>query len=273
MQFAAIDDAIIHYSFRPPAAGWPTLVFSNSLGTDFRIWTEVADMLPSALGVLRYDKRGHGLSENGENDDDLTRHVDDLSGLISHCGVASHVVCGLSVGGVIAQAYALETPHDLIAVVLCCTGPKIATPTIWDERIATVQEGSIEALADAVMERWFSPRFRSEHSSHVAGARVMLTRQPDESYAGICRLLRAADLTDDIGSIALPVLCVSGETDLSTPPSLVDAMSQAIPGSRHFSIPGVGHMPCIEAPEVLANAISAFLSAHGLLRAQNSARP
>ena len=102
MRFVAIEGTAIHTAWRPAADGAPTLVFANSLGTDLRIWDEVVAALPAGLGILRYDKRGHGLSQPGEETDHLPRHVADLAGLIAEAGIGRHVVVGLSVGGVIA---------------------------------------------------------------------------------------------------------------------------------------------------------------------------
>ena len=260
MRFVTIDDTVLATSFRPPSNDAPTLVFANSLGTDFRIWQEVVQRLPTTLGVLLYDKRGHGLSELGPDAAALPRHVADLAGLVAAHGIDRHVVCGLSVGGVIAQGYAHTGPTGLAGLVLSNTATRVGPAEIWDTRIAAVRENGLAGIADGVMERWFSPAFRANETATLRGMRTMLSRQEAAGYIAICEMLREADLTAAAPGIAVPTLCVAGTADQSTPPDVVEAMASRIPGARFALIEGPGHIPCVEAPEVYCDRILAFLS-------------
>ena len=266
MRFVSIDETVIATACRPPLDGAPTLVFANSLGTDYRIWQYVVDHLPMGLGVLLYDKRGHGLSELGPDASVLQRHVDDLQGIIAEAGIGRHVVCGLSVGGVIAQAYAHTRPEGLAGLVLSNTAPRVGPAQIWDTRIAAVREGGLASIADGVMERWFSPAFRTTQTATLAGMRTMLSRQEAAGYIAICEMLRAADLTAGAGTIAVPTLCIAGTADQSTPPDLVEAMAGQIPGAAFALIEGVGHIPCVEAPQVYAERLLSFLEQSQIFR-------
>ena len=130
----------------------------------------------------------------------------DVLALMDHVKVDKAVLCGLSVGGLIVQEVVRTAPERVSGLILCCTGSKIGNDEMWNSRIAAVEEGGIAALADAVMERWFSPAYRAAGSATLMGARLMLVRQPDAGYAAISRMLRDTDLRDAAASIAVPTL-------------------------------------------------------------------
>src|SRR5512138_2965623 len=106
MDFRALNGVVLHVEDLGAADG-PALVFSNSLGTDFRIWDEVVGRLADRFRIVRYDKRGHGLSETGETPYRIDDHVGDLAALLDDLAIGDAtggaIVCGLSVGGLIAQ--------------------------------------------------------------------------------------------------------------------------------------------------------------------------
>ena len=172
------------------------------------------------------------------------------------------VVCGLSVGGIIAQGLAAERPDLVRAVILCDTAAKIGDPDLWDDRIRAVREKGIAAMADAVMERWFTPAFRRERADFPL-YRNMLTRTTPGGYAGTCAAIRDTDLRESTGRLSLPCLAVCGDQDGATPPDLVRETAALIPGSRFELIRGAGHIPCVEQPEALGALIAGFLDELG----------
>lgn len=265
MPFAMHDGVTLHFAHRPAAPRAPTLVFANSLGTDYRIWDAVAAALPADLGLVRFDKRGHGLSDLAPADR-LEHHVADVLALMDRLGLERIVMVGLSVGGMIAQALGTSHPERVSGLVLACTASKVGTDEIWNERIAAVRGPGIASMADAVMERWFSPAWREKQREALAGMRNMLVRQPAEGYAAICEMLRDADLRAEAPRIAVPTLCIAGSVDGSTPPDVVKGMADTIPGAEFVVIDGVGHIPCVEAPEVFAGEVARFLSRRELMR-------
>ena len=112
MKFAAINGTSIHYKLENSGLGKPLIVFSNSLATDFRIWQDCVDDLSADYSILRYDKRGHGLSGMGHPPYEISDHVNDLVALMDHLNLSGAVVVGLSVGGLIAVIFAvLAYPH------------------------------------------------------------------------------------------------------------------------------------------------------------------
>lgn len=259
MQFAKLHGLVIHYRWSDTGRGKPVLVFSNSVGTDLRIWDAVTDRLGDSVSVLAYDKRGHGLSDLGAPPYGIADHVDDLAGLIDHLKIGRAVICGLSVGGLIAQGLALARPDLVKGLILCCTGSKIGTADLWDARIRMVEEGGLAAVVEGTMTRWFTPAFRTPDNPLFAGARTMFLRQDARGYADICAALRDADFAAGAGKIAVPTLCVAGDSDGSTPPELVKAMAERIRGSDFAVIDACAHLPCLEQPGKLAGLITSFI--------------
>lgn len=141
MQFARINGVTIHHQVIG-AAGKPPLVFANSLGTDFRIWRDVIVRLAGDFAVLCYDKRGHGLSSQGPKPTfTIEDHADDLIGLMEHLQFGPATICGLSIGGMIAQTTWSKRPDLVTGLVLCDTAPRIGTRESWDARIDAVNKG------------------------------------------------------------------------------------------------------------------------------------
>ena len=260
MQFAAINGVTLHFQVIGAAKDKPVLVFSNSLGTDFRIWRDVIMQFVGDYAIVAYDKRGHGLSDVGTSPYTMDDHIDDLAGLLDHLQVTNAVICGLSVGGMIAQGLAMSRPDLVRALVLCDTGHKIGTEELWTERIAAVEANGIVAISDAILERWFSAAFRKPDNADFAGYRNMLTRTTVAGYAGTGAAIRATDYTDRVGAIEVPTLCVVGEEDRATPPQLVKELAGLIPGAKFEMIAGAGHLPCIEQADRLVDIMKAFLA-------------
>lgn len=252
----AIDDRIIAYDDSGDREG-PVLVYSNSLGTDLRSWDAVLPFLPHCRHI-RWDKPGHGLSDRA-GDRPIEALADDLARLLDYLEVDYAVIVGLSVGGLIAQALWAAQPKRIEGLVLCDTAHRIGPEEMWNTRIAAIEEGGLDAIAEGVMQRWFSENFRKDRPAEVEMWRNAMTRAPAEGYTDICRAIRDADLTTAAASITVPTLCVVGEVDVATPPALVRSMADLIGGAEFRVIDRVGHLPCIEAPEVLADAIAAFM--------------
>jgi 3-oxoadipate enol-lactonase len=261
MPFGQFNDLVLHYEENGPA-GAPAIVFANSLGTDLRIWDGVVARLGSALRLLRYDLRGHGLSEAPPSPYALDDHVGDLTALMDSRGVKNALLVGLSVGGMIAMALANRRPDLVRALILCDTAHQIGTREMWDARIAAVRQGGIASIAEPVLQRWFAAEFRAARPAELAGYRNMLTRTPVEGYVGTCATVRDANLTGIAGQLALPVLCLVGDEDGATPPDLVEDMARRIPNSSLHVIESCGHIPCLEKPDELAQLILAFISKH-----------
>ncbi|MBP7241862.1 3-oxoadipate enol-lactonase [Amaricoccus sp.] len=261
MQAITIDGLSFHVETTGDP-GAPAIVFANALGTDLRVWDAVTPLLPAGLHVIRYDKRGHGLSDDAPGRWRIEDFADDLAGILDRLDVSGAAVVGLSVGGLIAQSLAARRPDLVRVLILSGTAAKIGDDALWNERIGVVSGQGVAAVADAILERWFSPDFR-ERDPSFAVWRNMLLRSPLGGYVATCGAIRDADLTESTRALALPTLAMVGALDGSTPPDLVRGTAALIAGARFEILPGVGHIPGVERPDLVAGVIGDFLKESG----------
>ena len=247
MPFARINHSIHHYVLSG-AKDKPALLFANSLGSDLHIWDDVADLLGGHFRIVCYDKRGHGLSEAPAPPYTINDLSQDVFGLLDALKIERAVVCGISVGGLIAQALALSHPERVRGLVLSDTGARIGSVESWEERIATVRAGGLESLLSPTMERWFSRQFRECHDADVRGYSNMLLRTTVDGYIGTCCALRDADFHATVSQIKSPTLVLCGAEDIATPPELGRELASLIAGAEFSLIESAGHLPCIEKP-------------------------
>lgn len=260
MRLARLEGIDLHYREDGDPTGAP-VVFANSLGTDLRLWDAVVERLPPGLRIVRYDKRGHGLSACPPAPYQMGALVTDAERLLEHLGIRDAVFVGLSIGGMIAQGLAAKRLDLVRGMVLSNTAAKIGTREMWDDRIAAVRDGGIAALSDAILERWFSKPFRLLPDLMLW--RNMLERQPAEGYMGCSAAIAGTDFMTPTSGLTLPTLAIAGSEDGSTPPDLVRETADLVKGSRFHLIRGAGHLPCVEKPDEYAEVLTGFLGEIG----------
>ena len=260
MQMADLGDIRLHYRIDGPEDGAP-VVFANSLGTDFRLWDKVLPLLPAGLRILRYDKRGHGLSDSPSGACSMGALVRDAERLMDLLGFRDAVFVGLSIGGLIAQGLAAKRLDLVRALVLSNTAAKIGTREMWGDRIATIEAEGVGAISGPTMERWFARPFHA--SPEFPAWKHMLERTDKAGYIGCCQAIAGADFITPTSGLRLPALGIAGSEDGSTPPDLVRETIDLIPGSEFRLIRGAGHLPCVEKPEGYAEILTGFLRAQG----------
>lgn len=254
------NGADLHVALSGPEQG-PAVMFSNSLGTDLRVWDELIPHLPQGLRLVRYDKRGHGLSEETPGPYSIETLADDAAALIEALGLKKVVFVGLSIGGLIGQSLAARRPDLLAGLVISNSAAKIGDAAMWGARIEAIRRNGLGSIAEPTMERWFSPAFRA--TPELAAWQAMLERQPVEGYVACCAAIAGADLRDSTAGLALPVQLIAGSADGSTPPELVQATAGLIADARFEVIDGAGHLPCVEAPADYARILTRFLTEIG----------
>ena len=249
-----------HVQIDGPADG-AAVIFANSLGTDLRIWDEVVRSL-TGVRVIRYDMRGHGLTAPTAPPYAIDDLAADLEQLIDALEIQRPTICGVSVGGQVALQIAHDRPEQVQGLILCDTSFRIGAAEMWNQRIAAVTEYGMTAISEAVIARWFTAGYRSLQSDDVAGYRYMLERCTVAGYAGVCAAIRDADLESLARSLRCRTLVLCGDQDQATPPELNEALAAAIPGAHYQSIPGAGHLPCLEQPALVAAHVTSFVGKH-----------
>lgn len=256
MPIADLDGLRVHYSDEGDATGAP-VVFANSLGTDLRLWDQVVARLPAGLRIIRYDKRGHGLTDSLPPPYAMGTLISDAEALLDHLGIRNCVFVGLSIGGMIAQGLAVKRKDQVRALVLSNTAAKIGTIQMWQERINIAAEQGIEGLADTTMERWFSKAFR--RTPDLAMWRNMMVRQPLEGYVGCAAAIAGTDFFTTTAGLEIPTLAIAGSEDGSTPPDLVRETAALVEGAQFHLVRGAGHLPCVEKPDEYAEVLTTFI--------------
>ncbi len=259
MHTLTLDDGLTLRYRLDGTAGAPALVFSNSLGTDLRMWNAQVEALGDAFRVVRYDTRGHGGSGVPAGPATLERLGRDLLALLDHLELPRAHLCGLSLGGLTAQWLATQHPGRVGRLVLSNTAARIGSVESWGARIAAVESGGMQAIAEAVLARFFSPAFRAGHPETVATYGAMLRAIAPAGYTACCAALRDADLRPALGGIAAPTLVIVGSLDEATPPAQAEELQQAIGGSELALLEGVAHLANVEAPGPFSALLRRFL--------------
>jgi 3-oxoadipate enol-lactonase len=262
MRYIDIDDVRLHVRTDGDPAR-PSIVLSNSLGTDLSMWDPQAAVLARDYHVVRYDTRGHGLSghRSGRNTAPVTleRLGRDVVGLLDALAIPRAHFCGISMGGMTGQWLGIHAPQRLDKLVLANTAARIGTHEGWTARAAQVRADGMDGVADGAAARWFTPAF-IEREPHVVAHMIARLREQDAAgYAACCDALADADLRGAIDTIAVPTLIVAGTADPVT--TVVDAgsMRDRIPGACLVAL-AASHISSIEAAPQFTGALAAFLA-------------
>jgi 3-oxoadipate enol-lactonase len=222
-------------------AGAPALVLSGSLGTDLSMWDPQVEPLSERFRVIRYDLRGHGRSKVPRGPYEIADLGRDLLALMDELELERASLCGLSIGGMLSMWVAAHAPERVERLVLLCTSAHLGSA--YAQRAVTVRAKGIEPIADAVIERWFTPGFDPDT---VARFRRTLVATPAEGYAGCCDAIAGMDLRGDLPSIRAPTVVVAGAEDSATPPDHGQAIAEGIADAKFTVIPGAAHLASVE---------------------------
>jgi 3-oxoadipate enol-lactonase len=228
------------------------VVLSGSLGSSLALWDLQAPALAERFRVLRYDHPGHGRSLLSD-DRTIEALASQLLELLDDLGFARVSFCGLSLGGAVGMRAALDAPERIEKLVLCSTSARFATPEFWDRRAAAVRSGGVEAIADEVLDRWFTPGFPD-----VRRYRDMLVSTPAEGYARCCEAVRDWDVRGALGAVQAPTMAIAGADDRSTPPDELKAIAAEIPSARLTVLDG-RHLVNVEQADAFNEALLAHL--------------
>jgi len=235
----------------------PALLLGNSLGTELALWAPVIPALTRHFRVVSFDLRGHGASEAPAGEYTIAMLAQDALAVADAAGVRRFSYAGISLGGMIGMCLGIYAGDRLEKLVLSNTSAKMSA-TAWSERIAKVRAGGIAAIADAVLQRWFTARYLARADAAFASARAAFLAVDPTGYIGCCAAIRDMDLSADLGSIRVPTLVTTGTHDVATPKEMGAAIAAAIPGARCEELP-VAHLPPPEAPGLYAHTMLGFL--------------
>jgi len=256
------DGAGMHVAVSGPANA-PTLVLGTTLGTSLEIWDQFMAHLPRNLRVLRYDMRGHGLSDVTEGPYSMGQLVRDAEMICDAYEVRDAVFLGPSVGGLIALGLAIKRPDILRGLILAGAAAKVDHPQAWEARAVTAETKGMSAIVDNAMSRLFAPEFYGTKAMAI-WLNMMMTTEA-QGFAAVCRAIGGTDMMSPTSGLRIPTLGVAGTEDKTIPPDLVRETIDLIPGAQVVLMRGVGHIPAIEAPAAFAEIVVNFLADIGHL--------
>ncbi len=243
--------------------GGPWLTFSNSLATNLHMWDEQEAALAGHFHILRYDKRGHGQSAPVEGPYSFDDLVGDVVGLWDHLDIGKSHFVGLSIGGMTAQALLLGHADRVTATVMANTSAHSGEAFVaaFDQRVAAVAEGGMEAVVESTIERWFSEGYRASGAARIDDVRQMIRTTSAAGYTGCARAIQTLANLDRLGSLDHPVLLIAGSQDPGTPPAGMRLMHERIGGSQYLEL-DAAHLSNIEQAPAFTAALKSFLSAY-----------
>jgi 3-oxoadipate enol-lactonase len=252
--------------YRVSGAGAPVILI-HGVGADLEMWEPVAALLAPAHRVIRYDMIGHGASAKPPGPYRLNDFVGQLERLADGIGIERFTLVGFSMGGLVAQGFALAQRGRIDRLVLLNTvfDSSAAERAAIAARVREIATGGYAASIEPALERWFTPEFQARRPDVVAAVRRRMEANDVAAYAAAYEVFATADaaLAPAIGRIAVPTTVVTGAEDQRSTPAMARAMAERLPRARVQIVSGQRHMTPLEAPDVVAAFIAdaAVLSA------------
>ena len=244
----------------------PTVCITHSLASDGGSWAEqVPALLQAGFRVLRIDMRGHGGSDPVPGDYTMRALAGDVAEVLQALATPRIHYIGLSIGGMIGQAFALAHGERLISAMWCDTLP--ASPQgaaeIWAQRMNAVRgANSLAPIADGTVERWLTEAFKAKRPGRWREIRDTVVGTTAAGYLGCCAAILDFDFVPRLPELRVPTLVVCGADDPGTPASENRRIAGLVPGARYEEIAGMKHFPNVEAPDQFNRIMMGWLEAH-----------
>lgn len=245
MPFVANGATRLFFMSQGPV-GAPAILFSNSLGTTHRMWDAVVDELAAEFRCIRFDTRGHGASDGPASAYEIADLADDAAAILDHLDVERVHFAGLSLGGMVGQAFAARHAARTASLTLMATTAVFPTRESWYERAALVRREGTQAILDATLGRWFTDGFRAVAPTAVAAVASDFRGIDRHGYAAACEAIGRMDLRPLLGQIRTSTTVIGGEEDPATPPAMAKALQDAIAGGRLVMLSPAAHLLAVE---------------------------
>jgi pimeloyl-ACP methyl ester carboxylesterase len=246
---------------RDQGAGTP-IVFIHGWTLDLDSWEPQAAAFAATHRVVRYDRRGFGLSEGQPG---RAADAQDLDRLVDQLGSGTVTLVGVSQGARVALAYALEHPERVSALVLDGPPDEVGDPeNTGDEDFSIVEYRRLvaEQGVDAFRQAWRGHPLMRLHSADCGTRDLvarMLDRYPARDLVGTAEPPPPPVGIEALARFPKPVLVVNGELDTTIRRRAGEALAKALPFAERFVVPGAGHLPNLDAPRAYNDALRAFI--------------
>ncbi len=255
--FRASDDVRISYSIHGDEGAKPLLLV-HSLGMAMESWMWMLPSLSAQYRLICPDLRGHGGSDVPPKECTIERLAIDLIELLDELNISRVGLVGVSLGGMIGQWLGVNSAERVEHLVLANTSAYMGPPSAWTARMAEVEALGMTAVADAVIDRWFTEDFRTSSPQDVSRCKQMLLASEPLGYVRCCAAIRDMDQRQSLGKIRVPTLVVAGRYDRATPLEHAQLLQARIPSAR-LEIVDSAHLANVEAPKAFNRLITQFL--------------
>jgi 3-oxoadipate enol-lactonase len=244
----------------------PAVLLGGSLGSTTAMWDEQVGPLSERLRVVRFDLRGHGDSPAPPGPYSVQKLAEDVLELLDALAIERCCYCGVSLGGMVGQWLAAHAPERIDRLVVCASSPRLPPAAQWTERARTVREaGTVEVVADAVVERWLTPAFARAQPQLRGRLRAMIATSDPEGYASCCEAIAGVDLREDLGLIASPTLVICGAQDPVAPPQgHGETIAAGVQHGRLVALSPGAHLVSVERATEVTELISDYLAENTL---------
>jgi 3-oxoadipate enol-lactonase len=265
MPVARVNDIELNYKLE--GDGEDTIVLVNGLADDLETWVlQVDDFLAAGYRVLRFDNRGIGSSSKPAGPYSSRMLADDAKALADSLGITGFHLMGVSMGGMIAQEYALAYPADLRSVTFACT---YAAPGPFCSRMFSMWADMAPVLGVPFVMRdvtlWaFTVPFFEQRTAELEEFEIAMRYmdQPVHAYLAQLAVIQAHDTASRLGEITTPSLVLAGEEDILIPVALSRRIHEGIRGSEWATTKG-GHGCIWEHPAEFNRTYLDFVARHG----------
>jgi 3-oxoadipate enol-lactonase len=234
----------------------PVLVLANSLGTTLDLWDPNVDAWTTNVRVLRYDARGHGGSDVPPGPYTVEQLGRDVLGLLDELRIERASFCGISLGGATGLWLAANAPERIERLVVACSSARFGEPAGWFERAELVRAQGVEAIADVVVSRWFTPEAPRQL---VDAHRAMLAATPRDGYAATCEAVGGWDFRDRLDEVRADTLVFAGADDPAAPVEYSELIVDRVPSSRLVILERAAHLANVERPDAFCELVDAHV--------------
>lgn len=247
-----MDPSGLHIRADEPSDLLP-VVFLHAFPLHEGMWDAQREALRGSARCLSFDVRGVGQSRPAGHAFMLEHIVDDLLTVLDAQGISSAVLCGLSMGGYVALRAVERAPERVRGLVLSdlqAQADSDAAKLARAEGLRSLLQNDRASYADAQLKRLLCAQTLRDKPALVAHIKQMITGASVEGIAAsLVALATRTDLSAGLARIAVPTCVIVGKDDAVTPPAVVRALSEAIPGAELHVLEGAGHLANLEAPE------------------------
>jgi 3-oxoadipate enol-lactonase len=231
-------------------------VLVHSLGADWRVWRDVIPPLTEEYRVVAYDLRGHGYASNAPKIEAMQTYVDDLVRLLDGLNLSHVRLAGLSLGGAIAQMFALQHPERVVSLALLSTMECGARESYLANAESAERYGMAAQVAPTLL-RWLTPEIVAENTWYVRYLRERVIRAQVPNWAASWRTLAAFDVSDRLGEIRIPTHVIAAEADsAATNPQVMKAMADRILQAKFSVVTGAPHLSPLVKPHEVATLLA-----------------